>query len=197
MYDREMRHADWERVFERQKKRTEELRLWLDALELTPGTRLLDLGSGPGFAALQAAKRIGAEGRVIAVDRSEDALAFLRRELEKIDAAAEGMAPIDTVVADGEELTLSEVADAALLTHVLHHTDSPRRLVESLFRALEPGGRAIVAEFDPEAAGEIGPPLEERIAPEQLERWLQEAGFVVERFLPEGREQYAFLVRRP
>lgn len=197
VYDREMRHADWEKVYERQQKRAREVGLWLDALELTSRTCLLDLGSGPGFGAIQAARRIGPQGRVIAVDRSEAALAFLRREVEKLNAEAEGMAPIETVVEDGEELTLSEVADAGLLTHVLHHTDAPQRLVESLFRALVPGGRAVVAEFDPQAAGEIGPPLEERIAPEQLDQWLRQAGFEVVRFLPEGREQYAFLVRRP
>ena len=43
--------------------------LW-DRAGFGPGDRLLDLGCGPGFAALELAHRVGACGHVLAVDES-------------------------------------------------------------------------------------------------------------------------------
>ena len=41
-------------------------RLW-DLAKFGPGTRLLDLGCGPGFAAIELADRVGADGGAVAV----------------------------------------------------------------------------------------------------------------------------------
>jgi cyclopropane fatty-acyl-phospholipid synthase-like methyltransferase len=40
----------------------------LDALALQPGQTVCDIGAGPGYFALRAAKRVGPQGRVFAVD---------------------------------------------------------------------------------------------------------------------------------
>ena len=57
--------------------------LWLpicqaawDQAGLAAGQRVLDLGAGPGFAALDLAQRVGPEGRVLALERSGDYVAW-------------------------------------------------------------------------------------------------------------------------
>ncbi|BAS26307.1 class I SAM-dependent methyltransferase [Limnochorda pilosa] len=196
MYDREMRHVDWDEVFRRQVLRSAEVERWLDALALRADGTVADVGSGPGYVTLRAAARLGPGGCVFAVDRREEALAYLRHKLAE-DGQAGERGRVETVVSDAESFTLPQAVDAALVTHMLHHTDQPRRVLDAVLAALAPGGLAVVAEFDPEAPGEVGPPPAERIPRPELETWLREAGFELQGEVPSGVEQYALLVRRP
>jgi trans-aconitate methyltransferase len=47
----------------------------VDALPLSPGLRVLEIGCGPGAAAREVARRVGADGHVLAIDRSAKAIA--------------------------------------------------------------------------------------------------------------------------
>ncbi|MGY1786539.1 methyltransferase domain-containing protein [Geodermatophilus sp. SYSU D00698] len=51
---------------------------WLDSAGLAPGASAVDLGCGPGVAALAAAERVGPTGRVVGVDASDRHLAVAR-----------------------------------------------------------------------------------------------------------------------
>ena len=75
----ERQHAAWRPLTER---------VW-DATEIGPGDTVVDLGSGPGFTSLDLARRVGSEGRVIAVDRSERGLEELRERAERMELAVE------------------------------------------------------------------------------------------------------------
>ena len=43
----------------------------LDPLDLLPDLSVLDVGSGPGYTALELGRRVGADGHVISVDINE------------------------------------------------------------------------------------------------------------------------------
>jgi SAM-dependent methyltransferase len=75
----ERQHAAWRTLTER---------VW-DAAEIGPGDTVVDLGSGPGFTSLDLARRVGESGRVIAVDRSERALAELTERAAQVGVAVE------------------------------------------------------------------------------------------------------------
>jgi trans-aconitate methyltransferase len=88
---------------------SERLQAVVDALPLRPDSRVLELGCGPGVAARAVAERLES-GRVLAIDRSEKAIALARRggtsdRLEYRCVAAEdlelepGEAPYDLVFA--------------------------------------------------------------------------------------------------
>jgi cyclopropane fatty-acyl-phospholipid synthase-like methyltransferase len=47
----------------------------VDALPLAPGMRVLEVGCGPGAMARELAARVGADGAVLAIDRSPRAIA--------------------------------------------------------------------------------------------------------------------------
>ncbi len=108
----------------------------LDALGVTDGDRLLDVGTGTGVVARQALSRVGESGSVIAVDPNEGMLAVAAR-----------LAPaLDVRVGRAENLPLraSEV-DCAACQFALMFFDDRIRAVSEIARVVKPDGRIAVA----------------------------------------------------
>ena len=78
----------------------------VDLCGLKPGDRVLDAGTGTGFAALQAARQIGAHGRVVGVDISQGMLSEARAE-----AAASHLTNVEFIQCDAA--SLAQFADSA------------------------------------------------------------------------------------
>lgn len=190
-YSKHMHDVDWHRVYERQEARARLVNHWLDRLALAEGDRFLDVGSGPGFVALEAARRVGPTGRVVAVDRAAGALEYLRHRQEE-----QGFTNIERLLAPAESFTVSEGVDKALVADMLHHSDDPARVLRQVARAVEPGGPILVVEFAADGPAEHGPPLAERIDRETLARYIEGAGLSIEEFIDMGDEHYGYLVRR-
>ena len=125
-------------------------RVWrprvLDAWQragFTTGQTILDVGCGPGYAALDLADIVGPSGRVIAVDRS-------RRFLDALEAAgrARGLAQIATTEMDLDEAALpAGEADGAWCRWVAAFVKRPRDLVARIGTALRPGGVLVMHEY--------------------------------------------------
>jgi SAM-dependent methyltransferase len=120
----------------------QEIGFLVEALELRPGTRVLDVGCGPGRHALALARR-GID--VVGVDLSEDFVALAR------DAAtAEGL-PARFEVGDIRELASDDAFDAVICLcqggfGLLGGRDE-RRAFERIAAALRPGGRLALTAF--------------------------------------------------
>lgn len=191
-YRKDMSHLAWDEVFARQVRRAGLVEAWIDALQLRPGNRVLDIGAGPGYVSLVLADRVGPEGLVYAVDRSADALAYLERLQNE-----RGVPQIQRVVGDAGTLSPGILhPDSALVTLVLHHTDDPPGILSSVARLLPSGAPAVVAEFHPEGPCEVGPPQAERVSPEQVQAWCEAAGFEVLTYRRQTPEHYMWIVQR-
>ena len=191
-YRKDMSHVTWDEVFARQARRAGLIGEWMDALQLQPGARVLDIGAGPGYVSLVLADRVGSEGFVYAVDRSVEALAYLERLQRE-----RGVAQIQRVVADATTLDPGTLQpDSALVSMVLHHTDDPPAIINGVARLLPPGALAVVAEFHPEGPCEVGPPQAERVSPEDVKSWCESAGFEILTYRRQTPEHYMFVVRR-
>jgi len=110
----------------------------LDQAHLTSGARVLDIAAGAGGQTLAAARRVGPSGRVLATDISPAILEFAASE-----AALAGVGNVETLEADGEDL--SAVADGAYDAAIsriglIYFPDQHRGLTE-IGRKLRPGGR--------------------------------------------------------
>ena len=181
---------DWDTVYERQRQRADLAREWLDALALRPGERVLDVGAGTGYVSLEAARRVGPAGRVYAVDRSAEALAYLARLQDE-----QGISWIERLVADAAAIEAPDPhIDAALVTLVLHHADDPPGLLRNIARLLPAGARALVAEFHPDGPCEVGAPRERRIGPERLRAWCEAAGFAGLAYRRQSPEHFFFVM---
>lgn len=114
----------------------------LEAADLQPGQRVLELACGAGRVGLQAAAAVGAEGHVLCSDFAEPMVEAVRAR-----AAALGLENVSARVLDAQALAL---ADAERFERVLCRfgymlmSDPQRALLESR-RALEPEGQLVLA----------------------------------------------------
>jgi SAM-dependent methyltransferase len=103
------------------------------------GQTILDVGAGPGFASADLAEMVGAEGRVIALERSPHFAAALR---------GRGLANVEVREQDVNEADFgTAIADGAWTRWVLAFVADPARTVRHIAQALKPGGKAVFHEY--------------------------------------------------
>ena len=114
------------------------------ALGLEPGAAVADVGAGTGFIAQLLAREVGPDGRVYAVEISQESLDYIMKEAEK-----EGHANIVPVLGEHRTTNLhSDSADVIVTIRTYHHFEYPVDMLESIKAALRPEGRFVV--IDPE-----------------------------------------------
>ena len=158
-------------------------------LEVVPprtGDAVVDVATGPGTVARQAALRVGPSGRVTGVDLSAAMLAVAREFAPEAGAAA-----IEYVESTATVLPLPDAAfDAAYCQQGLQHMGDPVVALREMLRVLKPGGvlgvalwtqspfglfREVVAEV---GGPDLGPqPSEFGRDAEKLASSLREVGF--------------------
>ena len=115
-----------------------------------------DLGSGTGYIAVPLAR---STSKVIALD-------VQRSMLERMLDLTEGVGNIQPVIADVACLPLADSSiDRIVIVNVLHEIENAERTIERIAMALKPGGRISVVDF-PRRPTAMGPPVEERIEPD-------------------------------
>lgn len=166
----------------------------LDMAGVGSGTRVLDLASGAGSQTLQAARRVGARGHVVANDISETMLHHVQE-----NARAAGLANVTTQAGAAEDLDpAAERFDAVICRLGLMLFSEPARALAAVRRALQPGGKIAAAVFTTPAANAfMARPMQILLrhagkqppapgqpgifalgAPGVLERLMQDGGFV-------------------
>lgn len=145
----------------------------LDLLDVQEGDVVLDLGAGPGFFTLPAAKRTNAP--VYALDIAQE---MLMLTLER--AKAEGITHIHPLHAEMHAIPLPDASVTRVLAStVLHETNRLEETLREIRRVLMPRGRLMVIEWDAQATA-YGPPLHHRLPKKNLEERLSSLGFSVE-----------------
>jgi len=116
----------------------------LQRMELLPGQRVLDVGSGPGLLAVDLAECVGPEGEVLGVDRSEAMVAMSRARCED-----RGVEQARFELAEATALPCEDGSfDVAVSTQVYEYVADMKSALAELHRVLRPGGRVFILDTD-------------------------------------------------
>jgi len=116
-----------------------------DAIGLSAGATVCEIGAGDGELTIAAAKVVGPGGRVFS---SELGAARVKTLQERTTAS--GLAQITVVAGDTGKTNFPDAAcDGVFLRDVYHHFSDPAAMNASILAALKPGGRVAVVDFTP------------------------------------------------
>ena len=133
--------ANWLERGERQQEERGDL--LLRELGLKPGMVVADVGAGTGYYARRMAPLVGSAGIVYGVDVQPEMLRLL------VDGAkAAGLGNIKPVLATVTNVKLPDASvDLAIMVDVYHELAFPFEVMQSLLRALKPGGKVVFVEY--------------------------------------------------
>jgi SAM-dependent methyltransferase len=165
---------------------------------ITRGSRVLDIGAGPGFATADLGEIVGSGGHALGLERSARFAAAARQRCAERGLTNTRIEEMD-LMADREIANIVETGfDAAWCRWVACFVTSPASLVHRIARALKPGGVAIFHEYADYASWRLLPPRPpvERFVAEVMASWRAAGGEPdVARTLPALLAQSGFRVR--
>ena len=143
----------------------------MDALSISDGSKVADLGAGGGWFTVRLARRVGNNGIVYAEDIQPEMVETIQRRVQR-----EGFNNVQVIlgVSDDPRLEGGEL-DAVLIVDAFREMDDPISLLRNAASAMAPSGRLGIVEFRKDGGGP-GPPIEERVDPKDIIRAAESAG---------------------
>jgi len=114
----------------------------IEVLEIEPGQRVADLGSGGGYFTFRLADAVGEGGQVFAVDVDP----AMNERLDGL-AAERGVDNITVVLAGYEDPKIPEPVDLIFTSNTYHHIEGRVAYFERAARYLAPGARLAVLDY--------------------------------------------------
>jgi ubiquinone/menaquinone biosynthesis C-methylase UbiE len=163
----------------------------LSSLGVAPGMVFIDVGCGDGYFALPAARRVGPQGKVYAVDIDASAIQRLQQQ-----AAREGLAHLFSEVREAEETVVCEgCADYVFFGIDLHDFADPARVLLNAKKMLGPQGWMIDLDWKDEPM-EFGPPPQKRFSIDKAHHLIESAGFEIAQVTDAGPYHYLIIAKK-
>ncbi len=147
--------------------------------------KVADFGcGGRAYFSLQAARLVGKNGLVYAIDILKTAL----RSTEDL-AKFYNLSNIKTVWADlevfGSTKIESNSIDFVIITNLFFQTKKHEVFMKEAFRILKSGGKVFVADWK-KTSTPLGPPIKMRVTPEKVKEIASQIGFILEKEFEAG-----------
>ena len=141
----------------------------LDHLGDLEGLTIMDIGAGTGYFSVKLAEK-GAN--VIAADVNDQFQKYIEERIKEND-----LKNIETrkLAYDSPELNDQEV-DMVLIVNTFHHIENRASYFEKVKKGTKADGSLVVIDFF-KAEAPVGPPIDHKIAAEQVVEELREAGY--------------------
>jgi SAM-dependent methyltransferase len=121
---------------------------------ITAGSKVFDVGAGPGYATVDLAEIVGRSGKVVAVERSTNFAHAIKNT-----ARSRGLSNVEVHELDLMEDDLpGEQFDFSWCRWVLCFVSDPSLLEKNISKVLRPGGRAIFHEYGHYTTWQFVPP---------------------------------------
>lgn len=164
----------------------------IELMGIQPGMTVADIGTGTGYFLPHLAGAVGETGTVLALDVSDEMIAWVRTEMlpdiPGDNVQARVVAPDDPALPDAS-------VDRILIVNTWHHIADRPGYAAGLLHDLKPGGSVTIVDFTKEA--EDGPPVEARLEPDKVVRELESGGLSAEIVVEELPRQYVVVGRKP
>jgi cyclopropane fatty-acyl-phospholipid synthase-like methyltransferase len=106
----------------------------MDALSVSVGKNVADIGAGSGWYTVRAARRVTSTGTVFAVDINPEAIAYIDQRAQK-----ENLHNIKTIIGAADDPKLPAITiDSVLLLKTYHEVAKPIDLMRNLRASLRP-----------------------------------------------------------
>ena len=143
----------------------------MDALLIGEGSTVADIGAGGGWFTVRLARTVGPNGRVYAEDIQTEMIQAIERRVRR-----EGLQNVVKIVlGTPTDPKIPEPLDAVLIVDAYHEMEQPVALLRNLAKSLKPKGMIGIVNYKKDGGGP-GPPMEERVDPEQVIRDARAAG---------------------
>jgi ubiquinone/menaquinone biosynthesis C-methylase UbiE len=166
----------------------------IEAAKIHDGLEVADFGAGSGFFTRAAARAVGAQGHVWAVDANRDILGHI-----KTLSLAEGLHNVEVVHGDIEKSGGShlpaEHMDVVIASNILFSAEDKGAFVKEIHRVLKRTGRALVIDWSSSHGG-LGPHESHVIKEDEARKLFEDAGFAYEESVPAGAYHWGFVVRK-
>ena len=110
-----------------------------DAMAVKPGHRVADIGCGSGYFTFRLATRVGAEGKVYAVDIEQKAIDKVRQRKER-----ERLEQVEPILGESADPRLPGDLDSVLIVDSYHEFRDYNGMMRAVFRAMKSGGRLVI-----------------------------------------------------
>jgi arsenite methyltransferase len=162
----------------------------IQSLEIRPGDRVADIGSGSGYFVFSLAKAVGPNGKVYAVD-VDPAMNDLVAERAK----KEGAANVEVILAKPDDPNLPSAGiDLIFSSNTYHHLDNRISYLASLRKYLRPNGRIAIIEFDRD--GWLPSVWKHYTPSELIKREMEQAGYSLQQEF-DFLDRQSFLIFEP
>ena len=151
----------------------------VDALAISPGSHVADIGAGEGFFITRLAKTVGPDGQVLAIDIDDKRAIPKLKELVK----KKSLGNVAVILSEpGDPKLPRESLDAALMVIVYHEVEPYKEMLAHVLGALKPGGRFVIVDNMPHKT-RSRPRADQMknhvLSPELTEAELKAAGFEI------------------
>jgi len=162
----------------------------IQSLEIKPGDRVVDLGSGGGYFTFRLAKAVGSSGKVYAVDIDRDMTDLVAKQAKKENAGN-----VEVILGKPDDPLLPEAGvDLIFTVDTYHHFENRVNYFAKLRKVLRPNGRIAIIDFDRRAWFEG---LWRHYTPSEfIKREMEAAGFSLQREF-DFLDRQSFLIFAP
>jgi ubiquinone/menaquinone biosynthesis C-methylase UbiE len=115
----------------------------VEACQLRGGMAVADVGAGTGLFTRMFAPLVGNKGQVFAIDISQEFIDHIEQSARK-----ENLKNIQGVICQPDSIGLPESSvDVVFICDTYHHFEFPQKTMQSINKALRPGGRVVLIDY--------------------------------------------------